>query len=165
MAKKVIRLTNDEFRSMINEAVTKALMMKDGNTALSVSDESTNAPGESRKEQVMSPGDEPNFLQDFEGFTFKFFGEDGRGLVVNILFTFDKLTKLSSEKTILTVTVSYNNQSVIGDGITVSFDRGTVIYRERGSRYNYSLEIDRRTKPQWDALLQQLQGALGVRSY
>lgn len=184
MAKKVIRLTEDEFRSMINEAVAQALKEMDGKTAMRVPNASTNAQNEIQmgndtrqinasksisnddliqKAQNMWPRVENHWLQDFKGFTFKFFGKDRIGIVANILFTFDKLTKLSSDKTILIGTVSYNNQSINGDGIIINFDKGTVKYHERGSRYNYNLEIDRRTKPQWDALLQQLQMALNAR--
>lgn len=184
MAKKVIRLTEEEFMSMINEAVEKALLEMDGKTAMRVPNSSTKAQHEIQagndnrqinasksvtndgliqKAQKMWPSVENHWLQNFKGFTFKFFGKDRIGIVANILFTFERLSKLSSDKTILTGTVSYNNQSISGDGIVINFDKGVVKYHERGSRYQYSLEIDRRTKPQWDALLEQLQMALNAR--
>jgi hypothetical protein len=169
---------------MINEAAAKALIEMDGKTAMRVQNASINAQDEIQngndvrqinatkivsnddliqKAQNMWPRVENHWLQPFKGFTFKFFGKDRIGIVANILFTFDKLTKLSSDRTILTGTVSYNNQSISGDGIIINFDKNTVKYHERGSRYQYSLEIDRRTKPQWDTLLQQLQMALNAR--
>ncbi len=184
MAKKVVRLTEEEFMSMINEAVANALIEMDGKTAMRVANTSKTARNDIqqgsydkvinpskkvsndktiRKAQDMWPRVEDHWLKNFKGVTFKFFGEDRIGIVANILFTFDKLTKLSSDKTILTGTVSYNNQSISGDGIIINFDKGTVKYHERGSRFQYSLEIDRRTKPQWDSLLEQLQMALNAR--
>lgn len=184
MEKKVIQLTSAEFMSMINEAVAQALVEMDGKTAMRVPNASIKAQHEIQagndnrqinasksvandsliqKAQDMWSRVENHWLQNFKGFTFKFFGKDRIGIVANILFTFDRLTKLSSNKTILTGTISYNNQSISGDGIIINFDKGVVKYHERGSRYQYSLEIDRRTKPQWDALLEQLKMALNAR--
>ncbi len=184
MAKKVIRLTEDEFMSMINEAVANALVEMDGKTAMRVPNVSTNAkndiqqgiysktinPNKSisndaliQKAQNMWSRVEDHWLQKFKGVTFKFFGKDRIGIVANILFTFEKLTHLSSDKTILIGSVSYNNQTINGDGIVINFNKGTVKYKARGNRYQYSLEIDNRTKPTWDALLEQLQMALNAR--
>ncbi len=115
-----------------------------------------------QKEQNMWPRVEDNWLQKFKGVTFKFFGKDGIGIFTNILFTFEKLTYLSSDKTILVGSVSYKNQTIIGDNIVINFNKGTVKYKDRGSKYQYSLEIDNRFKSKWDALLEQLQIALNA---
>ena len=184
MAKKVIRLTEEEFMSMINEAVAKALVEMDGKTAMRVPNVSTNAKNDIQqgsynkdinsnktisndsliqKAQNMWPRVEEHWLQQFKGVTFKFFGKDRIGIVANIIFTFEKLTQLSPDKTILVGTVTYNNQSINGDGIVINFNKGTVKYKARGNRYQYSLEIDNRTKQKWDALLEQLQMALSAR--
>lgn len=163
MAKKIVRISEAEFMSMINEAVAKALVEMDGKTAMRVPVSKTARDdiqqGVSDKVVTLSKT-EDQWLRDFKGVTFKFFGEDGIGIVANILFTFEKLIKLSQDKTILIGTVSYNNKSISEDGIIINFDKGTVKYRERGSRYQYSLEIDNRMKPRWDALLEQLKMAL-----
>ncbi|MBD5239034.1 MAG: hypothetical protein HDS64_04585 [Bacteroidales bacterium] len=184
MAKKIVRLTDEEFRSMINEAVSQVLKEVDVKTAMRVPNASAKAQNEIQKgfdvRQINTTKSTSNYdliqkaqsmwskvenhrLNDFQGFTFSFFSKDGIGLVAIILFTFERLTKLSSDKTILTGTITYNNQFISGDRIIINLDKGTVKYHERGSRYNYSLEIDRRTKPQWDALLKQLQKALNAR--
>lgn len=181
MANKVIRLTDEEFMSMINEAVADALVEMDGKTAMRVPNVSTHAKNDiyqssystivhtnktisndslKQKAQNMWPRVDEHWLHQFKGITFKFFGIDGIGLVAHILFTFEKLTHLSSDKTILVGTVTYNNQSINGDGIVINFNKGTVKYKERGNRYQYSLEIDNRTKLKWDALLEQIQMAL-----
>lgn len=183
MAKKIVRLSEAEFRSMINEAVAKALVEMDGKTAMRVPNVSKTArddiqrgvsdkvinPSKTitndsliQKAQGMWSGVEDHWLRNFQGVTFMFFGDDSLGIVAHILFTFEKLTKLSQDKTILVGTVSYKNQSISGDRIIINFDKGTVKYHERGSRYQYSLEIDNRMKPQWDALLEQLKMALGL---
>lgn len=103
------------------------------------------------------------WLKDFIGQTFKFFGEDRMGIPADILLKFDKVTKLSLEKTILIGTVTYNTSQIEGDGITIDFIHNKVQYHERGSRYAYNLEIDQRSKPLWDKLLSQLKMALDAR--
>ena len=169
--------------SMINEAVANALVEKDGKTAIKVPDISINAKNNIQqgvyskiinskksisnddlitKAQNMWPRVEDHWLKDFKGTTFKFFGKDRIGIVANILFTFEKLTHLSSDKTILVGSISYNNQTINGNGIVINFNKGTVKYKDRGSRYQYSLEIDNRFKSKWDALLEQLQMALNA---
>ncbi len=62
----------------------------------------------------------------------------------NSLFAFEQLTHLSSDKTILIGTVTYNNQSINWDETIINFNKETVKYKVRGSRYQYSLEIDNR---------------------
>ena len=184
MAKKIVRLSEAEFMSMINEAIENVLIEMDGKTAMRVPNVSKTAKGSIQRgiyDKVINPSKaisndrliqkaqgmwtrvEDHWLSGFKGVTFKFFGEDRIGIVANILFTFEKLTKLSQDKTILVGTVSYNNQSISGDGIIINFDKGTVKYHEKGSRYQYSLEIDNRMRPQWDALLEQLRMALNAR--
>ena len=184
MPKKVVRLTAQAFMDLINEAVENALQEMDGKTAMRVQNVSVNArndiqqgnynrqinPNKSvsndaliQKAQNMWDRVEDHWLKQFKGFTFKFFGKDRIGIVANILFTFEKLTHLSPNKTILTGTVTYNNQTIDGDGILIDFNKGTVKYKARGSRYQYALEVDNRMKPQWDKLLEQLQMALDAR--
>ena len=85
------------------------------------------------------------------------------GIPADILLKFDKVTKLSLEKTILIGTVTYNTSQIEGDGITIDFKHNKVQYHERGSRYAYNLEIDKRSKPLWDKLLSQLKMALDAR--
>ena len=182
MAKKIIRLTEEEFMTMINEAVANALLEMDGKTAVRAS--STNAKNDIQqgsnvkvinpnkmisndsliiKAQNMCPRVEEHWFQQFKGITFKFFGKDGIGIVLSILFTFEKVIQLSPDKTILVGTVTYDNQSINGDRIVINFNKGTVKYKARGKRYQYSLEIDNRTKPSWDTLLEQLQMTLNAR--
>lgn len=166
MAKKIVHLSEAEFMSMINEAVAKALQTNRV-TDVEVSNVSKSSTYDIKldavdkvinpsKKQGICAGEEEHSLMNFKGKTFKFFGEDSMGIVSNILFTFEKITKLSQDKTILFGTVSYNQQSIIGDKIIINFDKGTVKYKENGSRYQYSLEIDNRMKPQWDAFLERL---------
>ena len=92
-----------------------------------------------------------------------FYGQDRMGLVASVLFTFDEVTKLDINKTILVGTVTFNQTQISGDGIIVNFANGTIKYHERGSRYAYNLEVDNRTAPLWNKLMAQLQMALDNR--
>jgi hypothetical protein len=64
---------------------------------------------------------------------------------------------------ILSGEVVFDGTQLSGD-ITVDFNRNQVFYKEKGSRYQYSLIIDNRTKPQWDELLKQLRMSLNNRT-
>lgn len=137
MVKKVTQLTNEEFMSMIDEAVANASKGMGGRSV------SKNA----------STLTKDSFAQ-FKGITFKFFGVDGIGIVTHILFTFEQIAQLTPDKAILIGTVTFNNQSIKGHKIEINLNKRTAMYR--ANHLHYSLEIDNRTKPQWEALLSQL---------
>ena len=63
---------------------------------------------------------------------------------------------------ILSGEVMYDGDLLIGD-IHIDFKSGRVFYKEKKSRYTYTLEPDNRTKKQWDALLEQLKMSLDNR--
>ena len=108
----------------------------------------------------MQPNVQEHWLKDYIGKTFKFFAEDRLRLTAHLLFTFNRVTKLDTKKTILIGDVVFNNQQISGDGIIIDFTKGTVKYHERGSRYAYNLEIDNRFKPLWEGLCEQLKTAI-----
>lgn len=115
------------------------------------------------KGRTMESTVQRHWLQDFIGKSFKFFGEDRLGIPADIILQFEKVTKLSYEKTILIGTITYNTTQIEGDGITIDFNHNKVQYHEKGNRYAYNLEIDNRSKPLWDKLLSQLKMALDAR--
>ena len=79
------------------------------------------------------------------------------------IFTFNKITKLEPNKTILIGDVIFNKTKISGDGIILDFVKETVKYHERGSRYTYNLEIDNRYKPLWDNFTNELKQAINAR--
>lgn len=185
MAKKVIRLTEDEFRKIIYDAVMPYLNEMDGKTYSRIYNASQRAKDDNQhgtyqrstngkrvqnnddvitNARILEPEAKEHWLQRFKDYTFKFYGEDRMGLVADILLKFETVTHLNPERTILVGTIYYNGTQIEGDGIVVNFKNGTVKYKARGNKYQYSLEIDRRTKPQWDALIEQLQMALNART-
>ncbi|MCQ2199279.1 MAG: hypothetical protein MJZ19_06110 [Paludibacteraceae bacterium] len=151
MRKKVTPLNEDESAKKIKDITISALNEMDGATLYNAS------------HKANEPTVQEYWLKEYKGQTFKFYGEDGMGLITHILFTFDKVTKLDKNKTILIGTVIFNDTQISGDGIIVNFEKGEVRYHERGNRYSYSLETDNRTAPLWNGLLEQLKMALDNR--
>ena len=87
------------------------------------------------------------------------------GLVADILFTFQDVTHLNKQRTILVGVVNFNGTEIDGVGIIVNFNNGSVKYHKRGDRYDYRLEIDNRMKKKWDELLAQLKMSIDARKY
>lgn len=187
MAKKVIKLTEQELRSIIQDSVNAVLSETDGKTFAKINKASKRAKddiqnGNPTSMQVinnksegsrrfveinngdtitkttnMQPEVQQHWLKDYVGKTFNFFTEDRLNLIAHLLFTFEKATKLDVKKTILVGNVVFNNQQISGDRIVIDFTTDKVKYR---SRYAYNLEIDNRFKPLWDNMLGQIRMAL-----
>ena len=148
---KVIKLTEQELHNMIQECVGAAL------TQITMIDDKV-----SRATNVQQDIHE-QCLKDYIGKTFKFFAQDRLQLVAHLLFSFEKVVKLDMKETILAGTIVFNNQQINGDGIIIDFTTNKVKYKERGSRYMYTLELDNRFKPLWDKFLEQIKN--GVAQY
>ena len=190
MVKKVIRLTEMELSNLIKEATRTVINEMDGATYSRIYNASHKAKEDSQngnhstlriinnktdgsrrfvgvnnddtiaKARRMEKDVQPYWLQDYVGKTFKFYGEDRLGLVANVLFTFEKVTKLDLNKTILVGTVTFNLTQISGDGIIIDFVKNRVLYHEKGNKYAYKLEIDNRTAQLWNGLLVQLKKSL-----
>ena len=193
MRKKVIMLTEIELSNLIKEATRNVISEMDGSTYSRIYNASHKAKEENQngnysslriinnksdgsrrfigvnnddtilRARKMEKEVQPYWLQDYVGKTFKFYGEDRLGLISDVLFTLERVTKLELNKTILIGTVTFNQTQIVGDGIIIDFKKNRVQYHERGNRYAYNLEIDNRCKPLWDSLLNQLKMALNAR--
>ena len=186
MAKKIIRLTEDELKQLIKEATTKVMNEMDDATYSRIHNASHRAMQDIQNgnyertvngrdfvdnDEIISTADElepraqAHWLKDYVGQTFKFFGRSQMGLPAHILFTFEKITKFELNKTVLVGSVTFNRNQINGDGIIIDFIKGRVKYHERGNRYAYTLEIDNRYKPLWDKFINKLRAALDARQY
>ena len=186
MAKQVIRLTQQELHNIIVEATNRVLSEMDDSTYSRIHnashramqdiqngnyERSVNGKKVVNNDDIISRADslEPqaqsHWLKDYVGKTFKFFGRSQMGLPAHVLFTFDKITKFETNKTILVGSVTFNRNQINGDGIIIDFTKGVVKYHERGNRYAYTLEIDNRYKPLWDEFTNKLKTALDARQY
>ena len=186
MAKKVIRLTEDELKQLIKEATARVMNEMDAPTYSRIHNTShramqdiqngnyERAVNDKKKvdnDEIISKADElepraqAHWLKDYVGQTFKFFGRSQMGLPAHVLFTFERVTKLELNKTVLVGSVTFNRNQINGDGIVIDFVKGRVKYHERGNRYAYNLEIDNRYKQMWDAFTNELKAALDARQY
>lgn len=178
--KQIIKLTESQLHSLIEQCLDEALNEMDGATysrmynashramndiqrgisTRTVGSKTRNNDDIITRATQMQPTVQQHWLKNYIGRTFKFFAEDRMGLVAHLLFTLEQVTKLDLNKTILVGNVVFNDKQISGDGITIDFSRNKVQYHERGSRYAYNLEIDNRVAPQWNNLLEQLKMAL-----
>ncbi len=186
MAKKVIRLTEEELRQLIKEATAKVMNEMDDATYSCIHNASHRAMQDIQNgnyertvngrdfvdnDEIISSADElepraqAHWLKDYVGQTFKFFCRSQMGLPAHIIFTFEKITKFEPNKTVLVGSVTFNRNQINGDGIIIDFAKGSVKYHERGNRYAYVLEIDNRYKPLWDKFTNKLRAALDARKY
>ena len=171
MAKKVIRLTEDELKQLIKEATARVMNEMDAPTYSRIHnashramqdiqngnyERSVNDKKKVDNDDIISKADElepraqAHWLKDYVGQTFKFF---------------ERITKLEPNKTVLVGSVTFNRNQINGDGIIIDFVKGRVKYHERGNRYAYNLEIDNRYKQIWDAFTNELRAALDARQY
>ena len=186
MTKKIIRLTESELNRIIKEATAKIMNEMDAATYLRIHNASHRAmqdiqngnyerPVNDKKKidndeiinkaDALEPRAQAHWLKDYVDQTFKFFGRSQMGLPAHVLFTFERVTKLEPNKTVLVGSVTFNRNQINGDGIIIDFTKGRVKYHEKGNRYAYTLEIDNRYKPLWDKFTNELQAALDARQY
>ena len=183
MEKKIIKISEEKLAEIIKDIAMQNLNEMDGATYSRIYNASHRARSDNQNGQMqhkvgmkvvnnddiinrainLQPKVQNHWLNDFIGKTFKFYGEDRMGLVANVLFTFEKITKLDLNKTILVGTILFNTNQINGDGIIIDFVKNNVVYHERGTRYIYNLEIDNRTKKNWNDLLFQLKLSLESR--
>ena len=184
MGKKVVRLTESELNLIIKEATAKIMNEMDAATYSRIHDASyrdlqdiQNGNDERsancnkkvdndeiiNKAEELGPRVQAHWLKDYVGKTFKFFGRSQMGLPVHVLFTFEKITKLEPNKTVLVGSITFNRNQINGDGIIIDFMKGKVKYHEKDNRYTYNLEIDNRYKQLWDTFTNELNAALDAR--
>lgn len=185
MKKKTINLTTEELHNIIESATRKILNEMDAETYARIHNASHRAMQDIQNgidkrsvngkkfvdnDDIITRANDlearvqSHWLRKYIDKTFKFFGRSQMGLPAHVLFTFSKITKLEPNKTILVGDVVFNKTRINGDGIVIDFTKGIVKYHERGSRYNYRLEIDNRYKPLWDEFLDELNRAINART-
>jgi hypothetical protein len=193
MTKKVIRLTEEQFYNHIKNIVVEALNEIDGKTharvpnavnkAMALNQQgqfttmlngvnhATNNPKSttidhdkviSKVSQTLELANQ-SLIAPYKDTTYVFYAMNRMGVYVFLTFKLEDIKKLMNGIGILSGEVVFDGTQLSGD-VTVDFNRNQVFYKEKGSRYQYSLIIDNRTKPQWDELLKQLRMSLNNRT-
>jgi hypothetical protein len=174
MAKKVIKLTEQEFyqhvrsivesnletNASVDNATTKASQLTlQGQYQTTLKGENGTKIIDHNKVITKYPNviqrANDSLLSPFVGNQYLFYATDRFGGARFLTFQIQELKKLDNGVAILSGVVVYDENQMNGD-IIVDFNRHIVQYAERRTRYRYQLEIDNRTQPQWDALLIQL---------
>lgn len=101
-------------------------------------------------------------LKPFINTTFLFYATTRLGRTTFLTFKVQNIKKLMAGVAILSGEVMFDGDMLMGD-IHVDFNKGRVFYKEKTSRYTYTLEADNRTKKKWDSLLEQLKMSLDNR--
>lgn len=185
MAKKIIRLTESELIEHIRQVVNEAMNEMDGKTHARVSNAVKRAK-ELNQQNILTTTvkNRPNnpivhddviakgkgteqranaaLLNPFINTTFLFYATTRLGRTTFLTFKVQDIKKLMMGIAILSGEVMYDGDMMIGD-IHIDFNSGRVFYKEKKSRYTYTLEPDNRTKQQWDSLLEQLKMSLDNR--
>lgn len=185
MAKKIIRLTEEELIKHIHKVVNEAINELDGKTHARVSNAVKKAKELNQqnifttivKNHPHSPivhddviarakGTEQRanmaLLKPFINTTFLFYATTRLGRTTFLTFKVQNIKKLMAGVAILSGEVMFDGDMLMGD-IHVDFNKGRVFYKEKTSRYTYTLEADNRTKKKWDSLLEQLKMSLDNR--
>ena len=185
MAKRIVRLTESELIEHIRNVVTEAMNEMDGKTHARVSNAVKRAK-ELNQQNIVTTlvKNRPNnpivhdhiiargkgreqranqaLISPFVNTTFLFYATTRLGRTTFLTFKVQDIKKLMMGVAILSGEVMYDSDLLIGD-IHIDFKSGRVFYKEKKSRYTYTLEPDNRTKKQWDALLEQLKMSLDNR--
>ena len=154
MAKKIIRLTESELNQIIKEATAKIMNEMDAATYSRIHNASHRAMQDIQNGNYERTINGRDFVDNDEIISRADSMEQNvqAGLPAHVIFTFERITKLEPNKTVLVGSVTFNRNQINGDGIIIDFTKGRVKYHERGNRYAYTLEIDNRYKPLWDKL-------------
>lgn len=193
MTKKVIRLTEEQFYNHIKNIVAETLNEIDGKTharvpnavnkAMALNQQgqfttmlngvnhATNNPKStiidhdkviSKVSQTLELANQ-SLIAPYKDTIYVFYAMNRMGAYVFLTFKLEDIKKLMNGIGILSGEVVFDGTQLSGD-ISIDFNRNQVFYKEKGSRYQYSLIIDNRTKPQWDELLKQLRMSLNNRT-
>lgn len=185
MAKKIIKLTEAELITHIRKVVNEAMNEMDGKTHARVSNAVKRAK-ELNQQSIYTTivKNRPNnpivhddvivkgknteqrankaLLAPFTNITFLFYATTRLGRTTFLTFMVKDIKKLMMGIAILSGEVIYDGYTLMGD-IHIDFNKNKIFYKEKKTKYTYTLEPDNRTKNQWDTLLGQLKMSLDNR--
>lgn len=187
MAKKVIKLTEEELDNAIKQSVNEALQEIKGRTLARMSNSAINSTGNIQrgvnrtfygakagiknvdKDDNLIPKATQSFLSQYKSTKFLFWTYRRVGNPINVIFKVDNIKKLIDNVAILSGEVIFGREQLSGD-IVIDFklqNDGTykrfVSYKYKGNKYKYTLEPNTNTKPIWDDLVNELEECLTAR--
>lgn len=179
MSKKIIKLTENELKQIIYEAVMPMLNEIDAETYAKVHNvtnkaklnnqqgnyiHTVNATKQESNDDIIAHGIdlEPraadSMITPFKNIKFMFYCRNLRQNTGIVLFSLSQLFELTKQKAILKGNIIFNNQQMNGS-IIINMQTLNVVYYHNSSRKHYPLEIDNRFSTQWNNLCSKLQKA------
>lgn len=179
MAKKVVILTEDEFRSLIKHAVNETLSEIDGATYARVhnatmkaqQDQLNGVPSNNNRKTnidlihhgiVLDPKAADSLITPYKT-DYLFHCQNLRGTAAILIFNLEQLYELTPQKTILKGNTIFNGEQ-LGGSIIVDMATHKPYYNYKGKSPRYTLQIDPSKKDLWDGLLHQLDISLHKRN-
>lgn len=177
MAAKIIKLTESEVIEHIRNVVNEAKNENEGKTHANASKSIERAKELNLQEVFTSPDNSivhddaitkfndteqranDALLTSFANITFLFYATTRLGRTTFVTFRVKDIKNLMVGVAILSGEVVFDGDVLTGD-IHIDFINNRVFYKEKKSRYLYTLESDNRTKKQWETLLEQLKMSL-----
>ena len=175
MAKKNIRLTEQEFRTFIKHAVNETLSEIDGATYARIHNatmraqqnqllnKTSESPKRTNLELILkgielNPKTADSLITPYKT-DYLFHCQNLRGTAAITIFHLDELYELTPQKAILKGNIVFNGERLWGS-IIVDMTNHSVCYNYKGRSPRYTLQIDPSKKDLWDRLIQQLDLAL-----
>lgn len=173
MVAKIIKLTESEVIEHIRNVVNEAKNESEGKTSANASNAIERAKELNRQEDFTSLDNSTGhddvitkcndteqkandeLLTSFASITFLFYATTRLGRTAFVTFRVNDIKKLMGTVAILSGEVMFDGDVLKGD-ISIDFINNRVFYKEKRTRYTYTLESDNRTKKQWESLLEQL---------
>lgn len=171
MAKKIIRLTEEEFYKLVKTAVNESIDEIDGraykrihNATIKAQQNKDNGLSNSNPRKtnmhvisqgfLLVPKAVESLISPFKD-TYVFHCTNLRGTAALTVFTLEGLHSLSTENVILQGTVVFNGTQLHGR-ISIDLNNISVYYNYKGQKPSYKLTIDPNNKIKWDNLISQL---------
>lgn len=179
MSKKVIILTESEFRTVIKHSINEALSEIDGATYARVHNSTiqaqhnrlngipSNNPRKSNIDIIqhgisLDPRAADSLITPYKT-DYLFHCKNLRGAAAITIFELQELYCLDNSKAILKGNITFNSEQLYGS-IIVDMQTHNVVYNYKGKSPRYQLTIDPSKKQQWDSLVNQLSISLKSRT-
>lgn len=179
MVKKIIRLTADEFKKVIYNAVNESLNEIGGRTHAVVHNATMKAQQDRLNNINTSIHNRSNLDVINRGINmsqraadslitpyktdYLFHCADLVGTAALLVFNLMQLYKLTNNEAILKGNIVFNSESLLGS-IIVNLSNNQVQYNYKGKRPRYNLTIDPSKRELWNKLIKELQASINARN-
>ena len=150
--KRIIKLTDEEFRAVVKHSLNEALSEIDG----AIYERVHNSTMPAQKNQLAgipskNPHEAESIVVPYKT-EYTFHCKNLRGAAALIVFELQELYSLDNDKAILKGNITFNGEQLYGS-IIVDIATHNVVYKHKGKSPRCQLTIDPSNKQKWDALV------------